>query len=396
MSQSLQMKSSAMAEACPGCGGRGLEGGWVQDAVPVMNTTLFYSPGQARDIARGTISLAQCVTCGLIFNRHFSPWDVHYGPFYEETQHYSERFSQFEASLAKELVERCLLQGKTICDIGCGKAEFLRLLCAGGQNRGIGLDPTVCPERIPRQDRAHLRLEPRYYIPGEPLTDIHLACLKMTLEHIAEPLHFLRGLRSSLMGSGCPLFIQVPNGEFVMEKGAFWDVYYEHCNYFSLRSLRSLAGRAGFVVERMWMVFGGQYICMLLHPSGLGEAVPAPVEGVVLRNFSSRVGLHLERWKSLADAFGRAGRAVFLWGGGSKAVAFISGMEGHSAIRGAIDINPHKQGTFLPGSGLPIHSPHVLKQHPDSLVIVMNPNYKGEVERLLKGGLSRLRIESLD
>ena len=388
-------RSAEVEAGCPGCEGGSLDRGWAQTAVPVMNTTLFYSSVKAQAIARGDIALAHCSGCGLIFNSRFSPWEVRYGQLYEETQHYSERFSQFETSLANDLVERCHLRGKTIVDIGCGKAEFLRRLCAGGRNHGIGFDPAVCPERIPLADRGHLHLEPRYYVPGEPLGGIDLVCLKMTLEHIAEPLRFLRGLRSSLMGSGCPLFVQVPNGELVMQKGAFWDVYYEHCNYFSLRSLRALAVLAGFTVERMWTVFGGQYICLILHPCGLGGGPPALPDCPAFKDFGARVGLHLQRWRGLIDSYGRVGRSVFLWGGGSKAVAFLSGMEGHPAIKGAIDINPHKQGTFLPGSGLPIHSQHILKQHPDALVIVMNPNYKTEISQVLEALSPRLRIESL-
>lgn len=360
-----------------------------------MNTTLYFSAGKARAVARGDIGLAHCPTCGLIFNGRFSPWQVHYGQFYEETQQYSEKYASFEEELVADLVERFHLEGKTICDIGCGKAEFLRRLCAGGRNQGIGLDPAVCPERLPLKDRDHLRLEPRFYVPGEPLQGMDLVSLKMTLEHMAEPLHFLRGLRSSLIGAACPLFVQVPNGEWVMENGAFWDVYYEHCNYFSLRSLRALVMRAGYSVERMWTVFGGQYICLILHPCLLGVGPPGWVEEGAFKDFKARATLHRERWMGIINACSRVGRPVFLWGGGSKAVAFLSGMREHPAIEGAIDINPHKQGTYLPGSGLPIYSHHILKQHTDALVIVMNPNYKSEVARLLGPLAAGLRIESL-
>jgi hypothetical protein len=54
-----------------------------------------------------------------------------------------------------------------------------------------------------------------------------------------------------------------------------------------------------------------------------------------------------------------------------------------------VDMNPHKQGTFLPGSGLEVVSPQRLRGRPDSLVIVMNPLYLEEV----RASLSSMEID---
>ena len=40
------------------------------------------------------------------------------------------------------------LRGKDIIEIGCGKGEFLLLLCEMGNNRGTGFDPGFVSERI--------------------------------------------------------------------------------------------------------------------------------------------------------------------------------------------------------------------------------------------------------
>jgi hypothetical protein len=392
---SVPAQAVAEVTACPGCGGTRFEVGWSKHGVPVMNTSLCYSPASAHAVERGEISLARCHECGLVFNRRFSPFAVNYGELYEETQHYSPCFSNFEDELVRQLMACCGLRGKTICDIGCGKADFLRRLCASGQNRGIGIDPAICPERIPFAERRYLQLEQRHYEPGEPLGHPDLVSLKMTLEHIAEPLNFLRGLRASLVESGCPLFIQVPNGERVLETGAFWDVYYEHCHYFSPRSMRALLARAGFTLERLWTVFSGQYICLIAHPVGLAQEVAGPIPTPAFSFFSGRVAARIQHWHALIERHHRRGRPVFLWGGGSKAVAFLSALDAHVSIKGAVDINPHKQGTWLPGSGLPIEGPRMIRRNPDSLIIVMNPNYKNEVRRMLADVSPGPRIEAL-
>ena len=72
-----------------------------------------------------------------------------------------------------------------------------------------------------------------------------------------------------------------------------------------------------------------------------------------------------------------------LWGGGSKAVAFLTTLGNSEAIEYVVDINPYKQGYFLPGTGQEVVGPDFLgRYHPDA-VIIMNPVYEAEITRSL-------------
>jgi len=83
------------------------------------------------------------------------------------------------------------------------------------------------------------------------------------------------------------------------------------------------------------------------------------------------------------------GRGVVLWGGGSKAVSFLTTLGLDSEVEAAVDINPFKQGKFVPGSGHPIIAPEDLPGLDPGLVIVMNPIYVEEVSlQLASLGLS--------
>jgi hypothetical protein len=44
-----------------------------------------------------------------------------------------------------------------------------------------------------------------------------------------------------------------------------------------------------------------------------------------------------------------------------------------------VDINPYKQGRFLPGTAHQVIGPQALKEAPPDVVIVMNPVYLPEV-----------------
>jgi hypothetical protein len=48
-----------------------------------------------------------------------------------------------------------------------------------------------------------------------------------------------------------------------------------------------------------------------------------------------------------------------------------------------VDVNPHKAGKFLPGTGHPVVGPEFLKQYQPGTVIAMNPVYVDEIRERL-------------
>jgi hypothetical protein len=83
------------------------------------------------------------------------------------------------------------------------------------------------------------------------------------------------------------------------------------------------------------------------------------------------------------------GVRVVLWGGGSKAVAFLTTLNIQDEVQYVVDINPYKQGTYMTGTGQPIVGPQFLKEYQPDAVILMNPIYRREVENQL----TRLEIQ---
>ena len=54
-------------------------------------------------------------------------------------------------------------------------------------------------------------------------------------------------------------------------------------------------------------------------------------------------------------------------------------MQVHDTIDRVVDINPHKQGKFLAGTGQQIVAPEQLRDAPPDVVLLMNPIYRDEV-----------------
>jgi hypothetical protein len=86
-----------------------------------------------------------------------------------------------------------------------------------------------------------------------------------------------------------------------------------------------------------------------------------------------------------------------VWGGASKGVIFTLLKSRHNQmINVIIDINPAKQGKYLPASGLRVNSPEMaLQMLPHgSTVFVMNSNYLKEIKQMFKSYFNYVTIEA--
>jgi hypothetical protein len=99
-----------------------------------------------------------------------------------------------------------------------------------------------------------------------------------------------------------------------------------------------------------------------------------------VKHFSENHKQKLDTWKHYLQEIQRTGRRAVLWGGGSKAVAFLTTLNLQDEIEYVVDINPHKHGTYLAGAGQEIVAPDFLRQYEPDVVIVMNPIYREEIE----------------
>jgi SAM-dependent methyltransferase len=385
---------------CRSCGARGLAVFYEVPGVPVHSVLRMSTRKQARQYPTGDIRLAFCPRCAFVANVAFEADRLEYSPRYEETQSFSARFNTFHEHLAKRLIERYDLRDKQVIEIGCGKGEFLTLLCELGTNRGLGFDPSYAGERRPSPARDRLTFVPEFYSERHAHRAADLVCCKMTLEHIPNAGEFISMLRRTLGDrTDTVVFVQVPNFTRILRDAAFWDIYYEHCSYFTRASLEYLFLRSGFAVLDLWDDYDEQYLMIEARPGTTTDAPHTQAADAVravqhdVARFAERCRQQRHRWTGALRTLQAAQRRVVVWGAGSKAVAFLSAVDVDGTVLYAVDINPHKHGTFLPGRGQEIVSPRFLEVYRPDAVIVMNPIYRAEVAQELRE--MRLRPEIL-
>jgi SAM-dependent methyltransferase len=303
---------------------------------------------------------------------------VVYDQSYSNTQVYAPSFDRYLKQLVQRLVEKHAVQHCRLLEIGCGDGRFLERLAACGDNQGWGFDPsyrgpaTRCEGRLQFVAAAY---DERF---KQMRADVVIC--RHVLEHLAHPLDFLRQLRRSVQHTHpTRFFFEMPNGEWILQTRAFWDIYYEHCTYFSPSSLALAFHLAGFQVKEIQRVFAGQYLWLeaeaSVSPSLLAFAVPADLESQ-LQQFQ-RADHHLRQaWISTPQRLTIQGSVAVL-GAAGKGVTFTHLVDPHCMlIACVVEVNPHKQGTFLPGTGHPIVGYADLPAFGVTSAILLNPNYR--------------------
>jgi hypothetical protein len=334
-----------------------------QSVFPVLQNRLFESQKAARDCATGEILLVQDCTTGLIRNARFDPSLLTYDSTYHNEQEYSKVFKQHLGVVAG-IVERHL-GTDALVEIGCGKGYFLELLASRGFSIA-GFDPTY--------EGGNPRVQKSFVCPSASLQAAGVI-LRHVLEHVPDPVAFLHQIRAANEGEG-RIYIEVPCFDWIRENRAWFDIFYEHVNYFRLEDFDRLFDS----VVQTGRLFGGQYLYCIAE---LGSLRDSPRSGWTLSSLPDEF-LPTEITQPPSNA-ARCSMKEAVWGCASKGVIFsLLRARAGRPLDVAIDINPNKHGMYLPGSGLGVSPPEsgLAQLPPGSTIFVMNTMYAAEIEAI--------------
>jgi hypothetical protein len=333
---------------------------YEQHDFPIFQNRMYDTAEEARQCPRGNIRLVQNRHSGLIYNAAFRPELMVYDSAYQNEQAHSP-FFQSHLDLAAGIVER-LLGNTGLVEVGCGKAYFLELL----QSRGCaitGFDPT-------------------YEGNNEAVKSLHFAkgvnvsargiLLRHVLEHVQDPMVFLSALRDANNGGGL-VYIEVPCFEWILSNSAWFDIFYEHVNYFRLSDF----SRMFACLIESGHLFGGQYLYVVADLSKLREPLASEADRIdIPKSFLPEV---------VSKGNKSSGGPIAVWGAASKGVIYALLRErAGNPIKTLIDINPAKCDRFVPATGLRVISAKeaMATIEDGSEIAVMNSNYLEEIRKM--------------
>ncbi len=336
---------------------------------------------------RGDLNYAACDACGFVFNQAFEPELLTYDARYNNAQTYSPLFDKYFSDFAHYIVFDKGVRNSRIVEVGCGNGLFLKRLVSteGAENTGYGFDPSYTG---PESDLGgRVKFDRRYYGPECADIPADVVVCRHVIEHVPDSVGLLRAVRQALQHSPhARVFFETPDVTWILRNQVIWDLFYEHCSLFTPDSLTTAFEQAGFVVERVRHVFGNQYLWLEAIVGGNERPIhlhPDPIPTLAHQFTASEAALRQE-WEAKIRDLARAGK-VALWGAGAKGVTLANLIDRKQGmIDCVVDLNPAKQGGYVPGTGHPIIDYREIPKRGVQAAVVMNPNYTEEIVALLR------------
>jgi hypothetical protein len=209
---------------------------------------------------------------------------------------------------------------------------------------------------------------------------------------------FVAGVKALLAAGGSATF-EVPHVARLLERVEYDTIYHEHFSYFSLHTLAEIFGAHGLALVDVEELdsHGGSLRSFFTH-AGDGAAV-SPAVGALLAREAAAGLRTAEPYLRLADDVRESKRALLellvgLRREGKHVVGYGAPGKGNTLLNYCgirrdlldytVDRNPYKQGSFTPGTRIPIHSPdQIAKTRPD-VIVILPWNLASEISEQLR------------
>ncbi|MCE9550572.1 MAG: methyltransferase domain-containing protein [Betaproteobacteria bacterium] len=355
-----------MKMQCNVCGSENLA--FLQlDAIPPIQNHFCANAAQIKDFPLTNVDFLWCSDCHHISIRKGKhvDFDANYNNEQSSSGIALGHFGRIVADIQSIIPNKAA----RIIEIGCGRGDLLKLLIENGYSNVQGFDPVA---------EGSIFISKGYWT-GSESADVELLILRHTLEEIPGLDDFMQKVSASLASEG-RVYCEFTNASrIISEKDAF-SIYPECSNIFSISSLSSLLARHGLVVEKTHSYFNGEWLGLW------GKKLNAINKG-------SNWGTQLD---AIAQKIRELPRPVVLWGAGGRGGNVLSFCQLDSAvISHVVDLNPAKQGMFIPPFGQKVISPQELLNIAPKTVLISSNKYRSEILPHLPDGCNVLSLGEL-
>ncbi len=214
------------------------------------------------------------------------------------------------------------------------------------------------------------------------------------LAHVPDLNDFVKGLKVLLNPTGL-ITMEFPHLVKLMEQNQFDTIYHEHFSYFSFLAVEKVFARHGmtlFDVEEL-PTHGGSLRIYARHAQDSSKPIGARAQDLKAReekagfgrldhylSFGPQVEGTKRKLLSFLIAAKQEGKRVVGYGAPAKGNTLLN----YCGVRTdfidyTVDRSPHKQGHFLPGVHIPIHSPEKVRETRPDYLLILPWNLREEV-----------------
>ena len=310
---------------------------------------------------------------------------------------YSETWLQHAKAYADQAVDRFGLdKGSRVIEIASNDGYLLQYFVGKGIPV-LGIEPAanVADAALKRGIRTVIKFfgekTARELLAQDARADLLVG--NNVLAHVPGLNDFVRGMKILLKPQGV-ITMEFPHLMRLMAGIEFDTIYHEHFSYFSLVTVERIFAAHGltiFDVEEL-PTHGGSLRIYAGHTDGTREPVSPRVTDLRAREEAAgftRLEHYLsfdekvrETKRMLLDFLIRAKwerKSIAGYGAPAKGNTLLN----YCGIRSdfmdyTVDVSPHKQGQFLPGTRIPIHHPKKIRETKPDYLLILPWNLKDE------------------
>jgi 2-polyprenyl-3-methyl-5-hydroxy-6-metoxy-1,4-benzoquinol methylase len=295
-------------------------------------------------------------------------------------------FSEKRSGAIIKALSSCLgprgVVGRSFLEIGCGSGYLLHLLKRNGAIRCLGIEPSPLANSGSKNYQVEIRQE--FYEPGKITEKFDVVFTTCVLEHINQPLTFLRGLKTCVKPGGI-LFTAVPDCELGLSIGDISLLAHQHVSYFTRRSLRQLYLKLGFDKTNFtttgygWLLYmWGKLPLKDRHLAGTNAAGVAR-EKKLFNCFVKLIVKNAAAIQQKISLIESQGKSVGAYG----AYPFFLSFKWANLPR-FFDTDTAKHGKYFLGYDVPIENPGSLKTRPVDSIFVAPINHDQKIRSFLE------------
>ncbi|HEX6993808.1 MAG TPA: class I SAM-dependent methyltransferase [Gammaproteobacteria bacterium] len=345
-----------------------------------------------------------CSECFLVQLEEYVSPDIVFGSDYPYFSSYSDSW----VAHAKRYVEHMQNDfgigiGSFVVEIASNDGYLLQHFIAGGV-RCLGVEPAASvanaalEKGIPTTCRFFGTDTARDLRASEGAADLILG--NNVLAHVPDLNDFVAGVKVLLADDGVATF-EFPHLMKLIELNQFDTIYHEHFSYFSFTTVRQVFAAHGLRIfdVRELPTHGGSLRIYACHDQSARHANHARAGELEQREIAAGYR-RLETYSGFGEKVERTKRKLLEFlitakNEGKKVVGYGAPGKGNTLLNYCgirtdfldytVDRNPHKKGTYTPGTRIPILDPSVIFETRPDYVLILPWNLAPEITQKMAG-----------
>jgi 2-polyprenyl-3-methyl-5-hydroxy-6-metoxy-1,4-benzoquinol methylase len=219
------------------------------------------------------------------------------------------------------------------------------------------------------------------------------------LAHVPDINDFVKGMKILLKPNGV-ITMEFPHILQLINQNQFDTIYHEHYSYFSFSVIQKI-----FISQKLTIfdveeipTHGGSLRIFVKHSENKTLEIKENVQNLIKKenenglndfstysDFASKIEKIKEKFTKFLEKANKENKSVICYGAPAKGNTLLNYFKiNPKLIEYTVDLSPHKQGLFLPGTHIAIKKPSQIKKTRPDYIIILPWNLKDEIMEQMK------------